>query len=326
MFTDTSEHDVVVVGARCAGAATAMLFAHQGLDVLVVDRADLPSDTLSTHSLSRGALVQLDRWSLLDEVVASGAPEVRTVAFHPVGDGPDVRPVRSRAGIDFLLAPRRHILDAILLDGARQAGAAVQTGINVTGVTQAADGRVDGITLRDADGAARSVSARLVVGADGVRSRIARAAGAAVIDERAPSGATHYLYVSGLPSEGYEFHLGRAGLAGVFRTHGGEAVVWICAPGERDLRDRPDKADGFLDLLAEIAPALATRVRRAALTAPVRSRPAGRGSRRPCRGDPGGPARPERRSTRPPHRRGCGTPPPSRCGRDGTRTPRRASR
>src|SRR5215218_9042004 len=75
-------HQVVVVGARCAGAPTAMLLARQGHDVLVVDRASFPSDTLSTHALSRGGVVQLLRWGLLDAVLESGAPPVRTVTFR----------------------------------------------------------------------------------------------------------------------------------------------------------------------------------------------------------------------------------------------------
>src|SRR5436189_5469319 len=75
-------HDVVVVGGRCAGSATAMLLARQGLDVVVVDRAEFPSDTLSTHAIARGGVVQLNRWGLLDELLESGAPPIRTVLFR----------------------------------------------------------------------------------------------------------------------------------------------------------------------------------------------------------------------------------------------------
>ena len=56
------------------GAATALLLARAGHDVLLLDRASLPSDTTSTHALVRGGVVQLARWGLLDEVLASGAP------------------------------------------------------------------------------------------------------------------------------------------------------------------------------------------------------------------------------------------------------------
>src|SRR5436190_4920820 len=124
-------YDVVVVGARVAGAATAMLLARQGFDVALLDRADLPSDTLSTHALARGGVVQLERWGLLDEVVASGAPEIRKASFVL----PDVRidrQLKETAGLDFVLAPRRYILDAILLRAAEEAGVTVQTGVSVT--------------------------------------------------------------------------------------------------------------------------------------------------------------------------------------------------
>jgi 2-polyprenyl-6-methoxyphenol hydroxylase-like FAD-dependent oxidoreductase len=93
MSTRRSTHDVVVVGARCAGAATAMLLARHGHDVVVVDRARFPSDTLSTHGILRSGVVQLSRWGLLGDVLASGAPPVRQVSFR-VGAAEDVRTVK----------------------------------------------------------------------------------------------------------------------------------------------------------------------------------------------------------------------------------------
>ena len=271
MLTDGHDHDVVIVGARCAGAATAMLLARQGLDVLVVDRAELPSDTLSTHAIARGGVVQLARWGVLDAVVASGAPKIRTVSFHIGGEAPIVKDVKDRAGVDHLLAPRRHVLDEILLDAARRAGASIETGVTVTEVIRGCGGRVDGVHLHDRDGVERAVRARVVVGADGVRSRIARSVGARTIDERPADGAAHYTYVAGLDGEGFEFHLGDRGFAGVFRTHDGESNVWICVPADRALTGTEDRTEAFLVLLADIAPALAERVRVATITAPVRS-------------------------------------------------------
>src|SRR5687768_14559976 len=79
-----SEHhyDVVVVGARAAGAATAMLLAQRGSRVLVVDRSAEGSDTLSTHALMRAGVLQLRRWGLLDRLIAAGTPAIRHTAFH----------------------------------------------------------------------------------------------------------------------------------------------------------------------------------------------------------------------------------------------------
>src|SRR5215475_8144451 len=138
-----SRHDVVVVGARVAGSATAMLLARLGHDVVVVDQASFPSDTLSTHSIARSGVVQLHRWGLLDAVLASGAPAIRQVTFH-AGDQAVSRTVKPKAGVDLVVAPRRYVLDAILAAAARRAGAAVRTGVTVTGLRRDRRGRVAG--------------------------------------------------------------------------------------------------------------------------------------------------------------------------------------
>ena len=95
MRTPVQRHQVVVVGARVAGAATAMLLARAGHDVVLLDRSPFPSDTVSTHGIARGGVVQLARWGLLDEVHATGAPAVREVLFR-LGEAQLVR--RSRTG------------------------------------------------------------------------------------------------------------------------------------------------------------------------------------------------------------------------------------
>jgi 2-polyprenyl-6-methoxyphenol hydroxylase-like FAD-dependent oxidoreductase len=132
--------DVVIVGARCAGAATALLLARAGHDVVMVDRATFPSDTLSTHAIARGGVVQLHRWGLLDAVLASGAPPIRRVEFF-AGDQPVVRTVKDRYGVDFLVAPRRHVLDPLIHGAAVDAGARVHAGTPVTGVVRSSAGR-----------------------------------------------------------------------------------------------------------------------------------------------------------------------------------------
>src|SRR5205085_6805081 len=108
-------YDVVVVGARVAGAATAMLLARSGLRVLVLDRDSYGSDTVSTHALMRPGVVQLNRWGLLDGVAAAGVPAVRSTVFHyPSGDARVS--LRSAAGVDALYAPRRTTLDGLRVD------------------------------------------------------------------------------------------------------------------------------------------------------------------------------------------------------------------
>jgi flavin-dependent dehydrogenase len=264
--------DVVVVGSRVAGAATALLLARAGHDVVVVDRTRHPSDTLSTHAIARGGLVQLARWGLLDAVLATGAPAVRTVSFHTT-DGVVRRTVREVAGIDHLLAPRRHALDPVLVDAAVAAGARLVEGVAVTDVVREPSGRVGGVVTREASGAVSVIRARHVVGADGVRSTVARSVGAPVIEARACRAATHYRYVAGLAGEAMEYHLGGGGFAGVFPTNGGESCLWACTPSAW-VRRRQGVESGrrswFDDVVARISPELAGRVGRAVATSPVR--------------------------------------------------------
>ena len=142
---EVSHHDVVIVGARCAGSATARLLAERGHDVVVLDRAEFPSDTLSTHGIARGGVVQLSRWGLLDDVLASGAPAIREVTFGI--EGREItREVKDRAGVDVLVAPRRMVLDTILADAAITSGATVRTSTAVTDVIRDDTGRVTGVS------------------------------------------------------------------------------------------------------------------------------------------------------------------------------------
>lgn len=269
--TASSEHvhDVVVVGARCAGAATGMLLARLGHDVVVVDRATFPSDTLSTHAIARSGVVQLQRWGLLDAVLDSGAPAIRQVSFH-TGDEVLSRQVKDRAGVDLLVAPRRHVLDALLVDAARVAGADVRTGTSVTEVRRDGSGRATGIAGTDADGHQVQVRARFVVGADGLRSGVARSVGAGMVDERHRNGSVRYTYVAGLGATGIEFHLGDGLFAGVFPTHAGEANVWVCGPVDRLAAPGEDRDQHFLDLLRAASPSLHERVLAGRRTAPLK--------------------------------------------------------
>src|SRR5262249_6149530 len=144
------------------------------------------ADTLSTHALMRGGVLQLARWGLLDQIAAAGTPPVRGCVFHYGDQHVDV-PIKAAAGVDALYAPRRTVLDPVLVDAARGAGADVRFGMTVTELQRDRQGRVTGVGGRDAAGAPFTASAHVVVGADGMGSRIARLAGAPV--ERAATGA-----------------------------------------------------------------------------------------------------------------------------------------
>jgi flavin-dependent dehydrogenase len=266
-----SRHDVVVVGARVAGSATAMLLARLGHDVVVVDQASFPSDTLSTHSLARSGVVQLRRWGLLDAVLDSGAPAIRQVTFNAAGESV-TRTIKDKAGVDFLVAPRRYVLDTILAGAAERAGAQVRTGVTVTAVRRDGRGRVTGVYGHDRVGAPVELAARWVVGADGLGSRVARSVGAAINEVRLADGAAQYAYYEGLPWTGFEFFVAPRSFAGVFPTHHGQACIWVCDPSadaKAVRRSSRSRVEAFDRLLRRSAPQLAERLRHARRTTPV---------------------------------------------------------
>src|SRR5215469_18341552 len=133
MSTRNSHYDVVIAGARPAGAATAMLLARQGARVLLLDRSRYGTDTLSTHALMRGGVLQLSRWGLLEKIIAEGTPPVRRATFR-YADAVVPVIIKPSHGVDALYAPRRTVLDPILVDAAFASGADVRFGIAVADV------------------------------------------------------------------------------------------------------------------------------------------------------------------------------------------------
>ena len=221
--------DVVVVGARVAGASTALLLARAGLQVLVVDRARCGSDTLSTHALMRGGVLELRRWGVLDRVAATGAPPVRRVTFHYGAESMPVS-LKPYAGVDALYAPRRTVLDATLVRAAEEAGARFRFGLAVTDLARDSAGRVVGVVLRDRGGAVRTERARLVVGADGRGSLVAARVGAPTIAAGAHAAAYAYGYWPAANLDGYHWYYGNALSAGAIPTNDGLACVFVGGP------------------------------------------------------------------------------------------------
>ncbi|MBF6330700.1 NAD(P)/FAD-dependent oxidoreductase [Nocardia transvalensis] len=184
------EAEVVVVGGRCAGAATAIALARAGRQVVVVDSAHFPSDTLSTHLLWPGGVAELQRLGALDRVATLGAPPLR-VAFA-AGAGHRVRSrFTALEGIDYALCVRRTGLDAALVETAVGAGVEVRERARVTELVWSR-GRCRGVRYVDRGGAVIEVRAALVVGADGRRSTVARLAGVEQPIVQRPSGRDCY--------------------------------------------------------------------------------------------------------------------------------------
>jgi flavin-dependent dehydrogenase len=228
-----SHHDVVVVGGRLAGLATAMLLARAGLDVLVVDGGRSPiADAPSAHALLRSAVVQLQRWGLLADVIAAGTPPVRRTTCSAGGEVTTIS-IRPSYGVDALYAPRRAVLDPILAAAAVRAGAELRPGTTVHAVTRDASGRVIGVEGRDERGRAVVHGGRWVVGADGTASTIARAVDAPVeVRGRAATAVVSGEW-SGVAIDDFEWTYGRAACAGALPTADGQACVVVAAPAPR---------------------------------------------------------------------------------------------
>jgi flavin-dependent dehydrogenase len=269
----TDAYDAIVVGARAAGAATAMLLARAGKRVLLVDRARYGADTLSTHALMRAGVMQLHRWGVLDRIREAGTPAIRRTHFHY---GNEVVPVRmsEQHGVDALFAPRRTVLDPILVDAAWDAGADLVYGARVTGLRRAADGRVTGISA-DVKGDAGAVAeAPIVIGADGMGSTVAKLVDAPNSYRRTETGAYIYGYFPGLAPDLYDWYFPAGGAAGVMPTNDGLAAVFVGVKPERFVTDRVMGLDSlFRALLRELAPELANTLAGVAPAAGYRSFP-----------------------------------------------------
>lgn len=263
-----TDYDVIIVGARLAGASTALLLARAGWRVLVVDRGRRGSDTLSTHALMRPGVLQLERWGLLAQVEAAGTPGQNRVVFHYGDDLLELDLSR------LLYAPRRTVLDPILVAAAEEAGAVVRFGVDARGLLRGANGRVAGVRVRDEQGDIVELRARMTVGADGRRSWVARAVDAPVTRSGTYAGAALYGYWMDVDTAGYEWCFRPGAGAGVIPTNDGRVCVFAGMPGPRFAAElRYDLEGGLLRVLAETSPTVAERVLAGRRVEPVRGFP-----------------------------------------------------
>jgi 2-polyprenyl-6-methoxyphenol hydroxylase-like FAD-dependent oxidoreductase len=250
-------YDAIIVGARCAGSATALLLARKGYRVLLVDRAHFPSDTISGHFILHRGTVRLKRWGLLDTVLASNCPPVTNFAMN-YGDFTLSGNVPWIDDAPPALGPRRTILDMLLLEAAAAAGAEVRQGFVVDELLFEGD-RVAGIRGRDEQGSVIKEQARIVIGADGKRSRIARLVNAPMYNE-IPSLTCWYMsYFSNYPCKGLEMHWRPHRLVMSFPTNDGltlQVVVW---PHAEFHTFRKDIERNFVDTLL-LMPEVAERL------------------------------------------------------------------
>ncbi|MET0494495.1 MAG: NAD(P)/FAD-dependent oxidoreductase [Actinoplanes sp.] len=251
-------YDVIVVGARVAGSPVAMLLARRGYRVLVVDRATFPSDTVSTHFIHPPGVASLKRWGLLDRLTATGCPPIGRYSFDfgPLtlagAPGTDYSPVA--------YAPRRTVLDKLLVDAAAEAGAEVREGFTVEEVRvepgQPAEVRGHGV-----GGATVVERARIVIGADGRNSVVAKAVQAAQYHERPPLTCGYYSYWSNLPTDGTFEIFSRPGRGWALCPTHDDLTMVIGGWPYAELAEHRNDVEGTLMRTFELAPAFAERLR-----------------------------------------------------------------
>ena len=251
-------YDVIVVGARCAGAPLALLLAREGYQVLVVDKATFPSDTISTHLVHPPGVAALRRWGLLDQVLATGCPPIDTYRFDFGPFALSGAPGTPDSPLSY--GPRRTVLDKILLDAASGAGAEIREGFTVDEVL-VDDGRVTGIRGHGRNETPVTERARCVVGADGRHSVVASKVRPETYQERPPILAGYYAYWSGLPMEGrFEtYALPHRGFA-AWPTNDGLTLVVGGWP-TREFEANKTDVEGHWMRMIDMVPAFSERLR-----------------------------------------------------------------
>ena len=253
-------YDAIVVGARCAGSPTAMLLARKGYKVLLVDRATFPSDTISTLIIHPPGVAALRRWGLLDRVVASGCPPIERYVFDFGPFKIAGSPGTPESPVTY--APRRTVLDKILVDAAAESGAEVREGFTVEEVLFDEDGRVTGIRGRERDGRVVTETARVVIGADGRHSRIAKAVAAEEYNTRPELNAAYYTFFSELPVSDIEIYAPDWRGIAAWPTNDGLTLVLTGWPYSEFEANRKDVRGSFWSTI-DLIPEFAARVRAA---------------------------------------------------------------
>lgn len=252
-------NDVIVVGARCAGSPVAMLLARQGHRVLMLDRSAFPSDTVSTHYVHQAGLSRLRAWGLLDRVIASNVPPIRHLNFSYTGI--DIAGFADPVdGIDAVYCPRRTVLDAILIDAAREAGAEVIEGFTVTDVVFE-DDRAVGVRGTVGDGPEQEFRSKFVVGADGRNSVVADKVGAEIY-RRVPAACfIYYSYYAGLDWGMHHRTAFTEQQIGTWPTNDGLNLLAIMRKNDRFSEFRRDVEGSFQEVYDQVAPELGEQLR-----------------------------------------------------------------
>lgn len=249
-------YDVIVVGARVAGASAAMLLARSGVKVLLVDRQPPGQDTISTHAFMRGGVHLLSRWGILPLILDAGTPVISSTTFH-YGAQVIAIPLRTDANVPELIAPRRTLLDLTLTEQANRDGADVHHSTSMHELLTDRHGRVIGAIIVDGHGRGHRVRADLVIGADGIGSPVARLSGAPVLRRSLHSTTTLLAYLPGIENTGFHWIYGEGEAAGIIPTNNGATCVFVSIPTQAfDRGARQDPGRAYREALTRLAPSL----------------------------------------------------------------------
>ncbi len=243
-------YDVVVVGARCAGASLAMLLARRGHRVALVDRAEFPSDTISSHFLWPQGAALLEQWGLLDRLKSQGCEPIPMLTFD-FGAVSLSGSVPSVGGVHSAFCPRRTVLDSMLVDAAVEAGAELFDRTSVRSIRWS-DGHACGIDVKPFSGAGSRIDARAVVGADGRHSLIAAEAGAEMYGYEPPLTFVYYSYWSGVPTLSPSYHMRQGRLILRWPTNNGLTCVYVGGHQSEFAEFRRDIEGNFMKSLEAI--------------------------------------------------------------------------
>jgi flavin-dependent dehydrogenase len=240
-----AEYDALIVGARVAGSSLAIRLAQRGRKVLMVDRDSFPSDTISTHGLNFLAVESLRRLGVLERIEAAG---FRRMQRHRAWLGELF--VEAPAGPPgaYTLAPRRMVLDQILIERAVECGVEFTPRARVDGLL-IENGTVEGARVQRIGGDAFEAHARVVIGADGKGSKVAQWVGAKTYGKGEPGRPIYYGYFHGVeplpePTAELFFGFNRVGFCLAMRPD--EHVLVIEAQPEDFARIRADARTWFL--------------------------------------------------------------------------------
>ena len=254
-------YDAIVIGARCAGSPTAMLLARKGYRVLIVDRARFPSDTVSTHIIWPHGAELMDRWGLLDRLADTGCPPIARKMKFDVGPFALVGGVTDANSGRGGFCPRRTILDKMLVDAAQESGAELREDVTVDDLTRDGD-RVTGIRGRTPSGGRVDEKSKIVIGADGTHSFVARSVGTPEYDARPALATYYYTYYSGFDAEDVEQYVRDYQGAACFPTHDNLTLIAGVWPSDKFQEVRAD-IEGSIDRVFQLAPEAHRRLKAA---------------------------------------------------------------